>query len=127
MSRRTLLGRRQFLDAQSAVAHALRLLEEGADILDIGGESTRPGSAVMPDEPGGKYPVTEDEELRRVMPVIEGIRKERPNALISIDTYKAGVARRAVEAGGGDRQRCKRLQWDASMARTCADLGVAWS
>lgn len=113
----------QFVDAQSAVAYALRLLEEGADIIDIGGESTRPGSAVMPDDPGRKIPVTEDEELRRVMPVIEGIRKERPECIISIDTYKSGVARRAVEAGAEIVNDVSALQWDASMAKTCADLG----
>jgi dihydropteroate synthase len=112
----------QFLDAQAAVAHALRLVEEGADIVDIGGESTRPGSAVLPDETSSKSPVTEDEELRRVMPAIEGIRKERPECVISIDTYKAGVARRAVEAGAEIVNDVSALQWDADMAKTCADL-----
>ncbi|MEQ1568136.1 MAG: dihydropteroate synthase [Myxococcota bacterium] len=72
-----------------AIAHALALLDEGADAVDIGGESTRPGAA----------PVPEAEELRRVLPVIEGIARARPGALISIDTSKAAVARAAVEAG----------------------------
>jgi dihydropteroate synthase len=112
----------KFLDAQSAVAHALRLLDEGADIVDIGGESTRPGSAVLPDEPGRKASVTEDEELRRVMPAIEGILKERPQCVISIDTYKSGVARRAVEAGAGIVNDVSALQWDDAMAATCAGL-----
>ena len=112
----------KFLDPESAVAHALRLLDEGADILDIGGESTRPGSPVLPDEPGSKQPVTEDEELRRVMPVIEGILKVRPGSVISSDTYKSGVARRAIEAGAEIVNDVSALQWDAAMARTCGDL-----
>jgi dihydropteroate synthase len=79
----------QFLDPQAAVDRALRLLDDGADILDIGGESTRPYST----------PVTEDEELARVLPVICAVRRLRPAAVISIDTSKARVAQAAVEAG----------------------------
>ena len=112
----------EFLDPQSAVAHALRLLDEGADIVDIGGESTRPGSPVLPDEAGPKSPVTEDEELRRVMPVIEGVLKERPGSVLSIDTYKSGVARRAIEAGAEIVNDVSALQWDAAMAQTCGEL-----
>lgn len=74
--------------AQAAIDHGMRLLEEGADILDIGGESTRPGSD----------PVPIDEELRRVIPVIEGLRA-KTDAVISIDTRKAEVMRRADAAG----------------------------
>jgi dihydropteroate synthase len=77
-----------FDDPERAIAHARRMAEEGADILDIGGESTRPGA----------HPVTVDEELERVMPVIEGL-AGRTKALISIDTRKAGVMRRALAAG----------------------------
>lgn len=80
----------QFLACDRAVAHALLMFEEGADIVDVGGESTRPGSEAR---------VPEEEELRRVLPVIEQVRRERPDALLSIDTYKAAVARAAVEAG----------------------------
>src|SRR4051794_16502688 len=75
----------QFDDAQDAIRHAKRLIEEGAAIIDVGGESTRPGAA----------PVPEAEELRRVIPVVEGL----DGARISIDTMKLGVAERAVEAG----------------------------
>lgn len=78
----------RFLTAKEAVAHALRLEEEGADILDIGGESTRPGAA----------PVGLEEELARVMPVIEGL-EGRTRARLSIDTRKAEVMRRAASAG----------------------------
>jgi dihydropteroate synthase len=78
----------QFLDPQSAVVHALKLEEEGAEIIDIGGESSRPGAS----------PVPEAEELRRVMPVVEGL-AGRLKVPISIDTAKPGVARAALGAG----------------------------
>ena len=78
----------RFLDAPAAVAHALQLVEQGAEILDIGGESTRPGA----------LPVSEAEELRRVMPVIEQL-AGRVTVPISIDTVKPGVARAALAAG----------------------------
>jgi dihydropteroate synthase len=78
-----------FLDTDAAVAQALRLLEEGADILDIGGESTRPYSTE----------VAADEELNRVLPVIEAIHRQRPSAVMSIDTSKAAVAERALTHG----------------------------
>jgi dihydropteroate synthase len=79
----------QFLDRHAAVAHALRLAEDGADILDIGGESTRPYAPS----------VSADEELARVSPVIAGIRLKWPNAILSIDTSKAAVAKVALELG----------------------------
>lgn len=78
-----------FDDAQDAVLHAARLVDEGADLLDIGGESTRPGSD----------PVSPGEELARVLPVIEGICASRPGVPISIDTRHAEVAARALDAG----------------------------
>lgn len=76
-----------FAAASAAIAHGRRLAEEGADILDIGGESTRPGSA----------PVAEDEELRRVLPVVEALAAD--GHLVSIDTRRAGVMRAALAAG----------------------------
>ena len=79
----------RFQDASGAVKHGLRLLEEGADLLDVGGESTRPGAD----------PVGMDEERSRVLPVIEGLRREAPEAIVSVDTRKAAVARDAIEAG----------------------------
>ncbi len=113
----------RFLSPENAVTHALELLDQGADIVDIGGESTRPGVPVAPEGSAHKQPVTEDEELRRVMPVIEGILKERPGAVLSIDTYKSGVARRAVESGAEIVNDVSALQWDVAMAKTCGDLG----
>jgi dihydropteroate synthase len=112
----------QFFDAPCAVAHALKLLDEGADILDIGGESTRPGARVSADESGGKSGVTEDEELRRVMPVLEGVLAARPDAVVSIDTYKSGVARRAINAGAEIVNDVSAFQWDSAMARVCGEL-----
>lgn len=78
----------RFADYEAGVAHALRLVEQGADILDVGGESSRPGAA----------PVPLDEELRRVLPIVERLTK-RVHVPISVDTYKAETARRCLEAG----------------------------
>jgi len=80
----------RFLDPDAAVAHALRLIEEGADILDIGGESTRPGAE----------PLGETEEIARVVPVVSAVRAHSAIP-ISVDTMKPGVARAAVDAGAG--------------------------
>ncbi|MGH9492897.1 MAG: dihydropteroate synthase [Terriglobales bacterium] len=103
----------KFLARDRAVAHALQMFEEGADMVDLGGESTRPGSEAR---------VPEDEELRRVIPVIEQVRRERPDALLSIDTYKAAVARAAVEAGAEIVNDVSAFRWDPAMAKTVAEL-----
>jgi dihydropteroate synthase len=79
----------KFLDHDAAVEHALKLLDEGADLLDIGGESTRPYAT----------PVSVEEELSRVVPVIEAVHRSRPEAILSIDTSKAVVSEAAVAAG----------------------------
>ena len=79
----------RFLDADAAVKHGLRMVEEGADVLDVGGESTRPGSD----------PVSADEERRRVVPVVERLAKEVPETPISVDTRKVEVAGGALDAG----------------------------
>ncbi|WDH98823.1 dihydropteroate synthase [Paenibacillus urinalis] len=79
----------QFYDVERAVTHALELYEQGADMIDIGGESTRPGHTVISDE----------EEITRVVPVIKAISERAPHIPISIDTYKSEVARAALEAG----------------------------
>ena len=96
-------------DAGAAIAHGLQLRAEGADWLDVGGESTRPGAA----------PVDEGEELRRVVPVVEGLAAE--GIPVSIDTRKPAVARAAVAAGA-------RLLNDVGGANgaVAAELGVAW-
>jgi dihydropteroate synthase len=113
----------KFLEFDHAVAQALRLLDEGADIVDVGGESTRPGAGVAAASASGRTPsVSADEELARVIPVIEGIKRERPAAVVSVDTYKAAVARDACNAGAEIVNDVSGLQWDAEMAETCADL-----
>jgi dihydropteroate synthase len=103
----------KFLSATSAINHALRLLDDGADILDIGGESTRPGT---------RPPVSTQEELDRVLPVMEGILQKRPETILSIDTYKAEAARAAVRAGAQIVNDVSGLLWDPTMAPTCAEL-----
>ncbi|MEP7220821.1 MAG: dihydropteroate synthase, partial [Bacteroidota bacterium] len=86
----------RYLDAGRAARHAIQLLDEGADIIDIGGESTRPPGR---DYGSGAAAISEEEELRRVLPVIERVKAEQPDAVISIDTMKSGVARGAAAAG----------------------------
>lgn len=101
------------LSSTSAVDQALRLLDEGADILDVGGESTRPGT---------RPPVAAQEELDRVLPVIEGVLKMRPEKIVSIDTYKAETAKAAVKAGAQIVNDVSGFLWDPAMAATCAEL-----
>jgi dihydropteroate synthase len=108
----------QHFAPESAIAHALKLLEDGADIVDIGGESTRPGARVGSETPS----VSEHEELRRVLPVIQGVKRVRPEAVISVDTYKSGVALVAVEAGAEIVNDVSGFQWDAQMTKTLAGL-----
>jgi dihydropteroate synthase len=116
----------QFLDREKAIEHALRLLDEGADIIDVGGESTRPGAKVGSGEGGKKSDaarsVSEKEELERVIPVITQLKEKRPKAVVSIDTYKAGVARAAVAAGAEIVNDVSAFRWDAKMAKTVAEL-----
>ena len=102
-----------FLDRERAVEHALQMVEDGADIIDIGGESTRPGSEA----------VALDEELRRVIPVIEAIAK-KINIPVSIDTYKAAVAHRAIDAGASMVNVISGLMFDPDMAKAVAAAGV---
>lgn len=109
----------EHLTADAAVVHAMKLLDEGADIVDIGGESTRPGARVGAANPA----VPAEEELRRVLPVIARVKKARPSAIISIDSYKANVARSAVEAGAEIVNDVSGMQWDAAMKSTLASLG----
>jgi dihydropteroate synthase len=115
--------RGSFLAPERALEHALQLLDEGADILDVGGESTRPGARVAGEEPSAKHiPVSEEEELRRVLPVVEGILRSKPDAVISVDTYKATVARAVVNVGAEVINDVSAFQWEPQMADTCAEL-----
>lgn len=116
----------QFLDPARAVEHGLRLLDEGADILDIGGESTRPGTQVSVGEARttvrARPTVSEEEELQRILPVIRDVLRARPEAVISADTYKSVVARAAAGAGAEIINDVSAFQWDPSMAGACAEL-----
>ncbi|MEM9938598.1 MAG: dihydropteroate synthase [Pseudomonadota bacterium] len=100
----------QFAQLETAMAQASKMIDEGADILDIGGESTRPGASVIPAE----------EELARTLPVIKTLSKQT-DVPISIDTYKADVARQAVDAGAVIVNDISGLQRDPDMASVVAD------
>jgi dihydropteroate synthase len=98
-----------FFDKEKAISHGLKMVEEGADMIDIGGESTRPGSK----------PLELQEELRRVIPVIESLAKKL-DVPISIDTYKSTVAQRAIEAGAEIINDISGLHFDPSLAKVAA-------
>jgi dihydropteroate synthase len=107
----------EFLDAGDAIAHALTLVSEGADILDVGGESTRPGADL----------VSGEEELRRVLPVLEGIAATdwiSTPPRVSIDTSKAAVARAAIDAGASIVNDVSALRADPAMVGVVAESGV---
>ena len=108
-----------FLDPAAAISHGLQLLEDGADILDLGAESTRPGSHVgaASTEPS----VSSEEEQARLLPVLEGILRAHPSAIISVDTYKAATARAALAAGAEIVNDVSGFTWDAEMAPLCAE------
>jgi|SRR5579872_4113504 dihydropteroate synthase len=112
----------KFFDRDSAVEHAETMLQEGADIIDIGGESTRPGARVEGSTPGEKRVVSAEEELKRVIPVIKVLKKKYPARVISVDTYKAEVARAAVYAGAEVVNDVSGFRWDPQMPATIADL-----
>ncbi len=99
-----------FLDPERAVARAAAMLDEGARVIDVGGESTRPGSD----------PVSPEEEARRVIPVIQGIVADRPDAIVSIDSYRAGIAEAALEAGARVVNDVTALRGDPCMAGVVA-------
>ena len=103
----------QYFDTEKAVQHALQMVEEGADIIDIGGESSRPGAEE----------ISVDEELSRVIPVIEKLNGEIASP-ISIDTRKAEVARAAVEAGAGMINDISGLTYDPDMTATACESSV---
>jgi dihydropteroate synthase len=103
----------RFASAEAAIAHGLSLFEAGADVVDVGGESTRPG--------GGR--VDPDEERRRVVPVIEGLRR-RSAGLVSVDTTRAEVARSALDAGADIVNDVSGFRFEPGMARLVAERRV---
>ena len=102
-----------FLDLEKAAAQAAAMVDEGARIIDVGGESTRPGSE----------PVSPEEELNRVLPVIERILENRPDTLLSVDTYHAATARAALEAGAAIANDVTALRGDEEMTSVIAEAG----
>jgi dihydropteroate synthase len=104
----------RFLDAQAAVAHGVRLEQEGADILDVGGESTRPGAE----------PVAPEEQIRRVVPAIEGLVAGGVRAQISVDTTRLAVAEAAVTAGATYVNDLSAFRVDPELAGLVADRGL---
>ena len=102
----------QFINPDTALEHALDMLDKGADILDLGGESTRPNSVA----------IGPAEEQARVMPVVRSILDARPDAILSIDTYHSETARLAVQAGAEIVNDVSGHLWDPAMSATCAEL-----
>jgi dihydropteroate synthase len=119
-----------YLDRDRALEHGLQLFQDGADIIDVGGESTRPGAQVLASgtnkdsAPAGAQTraVGEKEELERVIPMIAALKKKHPEAVVSVDTYKAAVARAAVEAGAEIVNDVSGFRWDPQMKKTLAGL-----
>jgi dihydropteroate synthase len=109
-----------FLSPTDALNRALQLLDEGADILDLGAESTRPGSLA-----GGTDPaVSAEQEQARLLPALEATLRARPTAIVSVDTYKASTARAALLAGAEIVNDVSGFKWDRQMAAVCAEFGA---
>lgn len=130
----------RFLEVSAAVAHALQLLDEGADLLDVGAESTRPGSRsgsqsgsptrsqvefIAPgvDRQPSAPAVSAEEEQARLLPVLRGILAARPDAILSVDTYKAETARAALACGAQIVNDVSGFGWDSGLATVCAEAG----
>src|SRR6202522_2911467 len=103
-----------FATHAGAIEHALAVLEDGADIVDIGGESTRPGK---------RQPLSIQEEIDRVLPVLEGVLRHRPESILSIDTYKSATAAAALRPGAQIVNHVSGFSWDEAMARVCVAAG----
>ena len=123
----------RYLEPEQAVARAEQMLADGAVIIDVGGESTRPGAAVVTAKPEAaqtdsvqsvRIPVSEQEEQDRILPVIRELKRRKPDAIVSVDTYKASVARAAVEAGAEIVNDISGFRWDPKMLKTLAELKV---
>ena len=110
----------RFLAPESAVAQALTLLDDGADLLDLGAESTRPGSRAGN---AAEAAVSTEQEQDRLLPVIEGILKQRPSAILSADTYKSATARAALAAGVEITNDVSGFTWDEAMPAACKESG----
>jgi dihydropteroate synthase len=109
-----------YLDTNAAVLRCMQCLDEGADILDLGAESTRPGSHAG----ATNALVSADEEQARLLPVLEEIAKRLPHAVLSVDTYKAATARAALQAGAEIVNDVSGFTWDHGIAQICAEFGA---
>ena len=105
----------KFNNLEAALAHTEEMIKEGATIIDVGGESTRPGGYTL---------ISDEEEIGRVVPVIRAI-KEKFDIPVSIDTYKSKVAKAAIAAGADLVNDIWGLKYDKNMAKVIADAGVA--
>lgn len=103
-----------FAGHAKATEHALAMFDDGADIVDIGGESTRPGT---------RKPLSSQEEMDRVLPVVEGVLRHRPESILSIDTYKSATAAAALHAGAEIVNDVSGFTWDEEIAQVCAAAG----
>ena len=115
-----------YLDRGRAIDRALQLLDEGADLIDLGAESSRPGSSAGPGLAGStryESQLTSEEELARLLPVLKGVLQARPGALVSVDTYKSKTARAALEGGAEIVNDVSGFLWDNKMASLCAESG----
>ena len=111
----------KFLEKDDALRRAEAMLEEGADVIDVGGESSRPAGSVYGE---GAAAVAEEEEKQRVLPVVEALAERFPSAMLSVDTYKPGVARAALEAGAHVINDITGLRIHPETAAVCADFGA---
>jgi dihydropteroate synthase len=109
-----------FLDSEAAVVRCMQCLDEGADILDLGAESTRPGSRTGDADAF----VSAEQEQARLLPVLEEICKRLPHAVLSVDTYKAATARAALQAGAEILNDVSGFTWDPGIAQACAEFGA---
>ena len=109
-----------FLDPEAALIRCMQCLDEGADILDLGAESTRPGSRAG----GEDVLVQAEEEQARLLPVLEGVLKALPHAVVSVDTYKAATARAVLRAGAEIVNDVSGFTWDHGVAQVCAEYGA---
>ncbi len=103
-----------FASPARAIEHGLAMFDDGADVVDVGGESTRPGK---------RKPLSIQEEIDRVIPVLEGILRHRPGSILSIDTYKSATAAAALQAGVEIVNDVSGLRWDEAMGPVCAAAG----
>ena len=106
----------RFLDEKSVLAHATKMVNEGADFIDVGGFSSRPGASNLPDA----------EEASRVLPAIQLLTKHFPDTILSIDTFRSGIARQAVEAGASMVNDISGGEQDPLMIKTVAALNVPY-